>query len=190
MRNHYWNGKTRRNLNPGGAAKNAAENAPVKAEAFDPADLPPPGQPGAAQCLRRLQENEVAMAQLLEAAKATGDEIRIRRALTNHKIAAELMHRYEKSVSQFERDTQSLIPRIEAENAIRMSAVWLRLSVAAWISSHLPTILAHHDEPRVAKKKFLETFSEIVKVELRNAKDARTPLPEWGEAIIREEFRA
>ena len=176
-----------------GAAKDTSEslqNAPGKADTFDPAHLPPPGQPGAGACLKRLQENEVAMAQLLEAAKATGDEIKIRRALTNHKIAAELMHRYEKSVSQFERDTQSLIPRVDAESAVRMSAVWLRLTVMAWLSSHLPTILAMSDNPRAAKAKFLDTFCEILKVSLANAKDARAPLPAWAEQIIRDEFRA
>src|SRR5260221_2398598 len=60
-----------------GAARNTAETPQAAAgtsDAFDPANLPPAGDPGAPHCLKRLQDKEVRDYQPVEAAQLSRDK--------------------------------------------------------------------------------------------------------------------
>lgn len=153
------------------------------------ADLPEAGEPGAAKALKRLETLETQFYARVQAALATNNQKLISAARNDHSQIAETLRKYEKEIEESKRDLGHLIPRGEAEEAVRMASVWLRLTVMSWISSHMPALLAQPN-PIEAKIYFLRTFSEILEVQMMNAKDATAALPEWGEAIIRDEFRA
>lgn len=100
---------------------------------------------------------------------------------------AESLRKYEQAVEESRRDLGHLLPKQEAQDGARASALWFRLAWRLWLSSSLPDLLAIKD-PRTAKAKAEESFSEILSVSFKNAKDAKLSIPEWALSAITEEF--
>ena len=140
------------------------------------------------QALTRLQALEVRFAQRLQAALDKGTAKLVQSAREDYAKISESLLRYEREIEESKRDLGHLIPKGDAIDGARASAMWLRLTVMSFISSFLPDLLAIK-EPREAKAFFLEKFSESLKVTFMNAKEATLSLPDWAEAVIREEFR-
>lgn len=151
------------------------------------AELPEAGEPGAVQALGRLQRLEVAFEQRLRAALASDNSKQIQAAREDYAKISESLLRYEREVEETKRDLGHLIPKGDAVEGARASAMWLRLTVHAFISSFLPDLIAFN-EPREAKVFFIEKFCETLSVTFMNARDSSLKLPEWAEAVIREEF--
>jgi hypothetical protein len=151
-------------------------------------ELPAAGQPGAVQALGRLQRLEVAFEQRLQAALAAKNAKLIQSARQDYAKISESLLRYEREIEEAKRYLGQLIPKADAVDGARASAMWLRLTVLSFISSYLPDLIAHSD-PREAKAFFLDKFSEALRVTFMNARESSLKLPEWGETVIREEFR-
>src|SRR5258708_6773936 len=139
-------------------------------------ELPPPGEKGAVQALSRLQALEVRFAQRLEAALAKGQAKPIQAARDDYIKISEGLRRYEKEIEESKRDLGHLIPRGDAIDGARASAMWMRLSFHSWLSSFLPEILALAHNEREAKAKCHESFTEIIRVSVKNAKEANLRL--------------
>jgi len=127
-------------------------------------------------------------ARRLQRAFQLGKENLIQSARDNYLKTAEALRRYEREVEEGKRDLGHLIPKSEAIEGARASALWFRLAWRSWLSSCLPDILSMSDTPRDAKLKCELSFSEILNVTLRNAQEATITLPEWASASIKEEF--
>lgn len=162
------------------------DSEPLESERLD--DLPPPGEKGAVQALTRLQELEVRFAQRLNRALNGDDANLIQIARADHCAVAESMRRYEREIEESNRDLGHLVPKSDMIDGIRASAMWMRLAFHSWLSSCLPSILALAHNDREAKHKCIETFCEIIRVTVRNSREANLSIPPEGEAVIFEEF--
>jgi len=152
------------------------------------AELPPPGETGAAAALKRLEALEVKFAQRLERSLAGDDVALVQVARADYTQIANALRQYEREVEEAKRDLGQLIPKSDAIDGARASAMWLRLTVWSFVSSFLPDLIAFN-EPRAAKAFFIEKFCETLRVTFMNARESTLKLPEWCEAVIREEFQ-
>jgi hypothetical protein len=164
------------------------QDAPGTREGEELDNLPPAGDEGAVAALKRLQRFETLFARRLDRALQLNKAHLIQTARDDHaKIAATLL-RYEREVEESKRDLGHLIAKGEAERGARAAAIWFRLAWRLWLSSSLPDILAMSDNLREAKHKAEITFAEILDVALKNAKESAFTMPDWADAVIREEF--
>ena len=150
--------------------------------------LPAPGDEGAAAALKRLQGLEpIFYSRLLTALSCPDEPALLSVANSQYKLVTESLRQYEAAVEMTRREMGHLMPKKEAQDGARASALWFRLAWRLWLSSSLPDLLAIKD-PRTAKAKAEESFSEILLVSFKNASEAKLSIPEWALSAITEEF--
>ena len=178
-------------ITPAAAATNPKEQRSEPPETFDLKlldRLPAPGDEGAAAALKRLQGLEsIFYSRMLGELSAGSNRALVSVAQNDYLKVAESLRKYEQAVEESRRDLGHLLPKQEAQDGARASALWFRLAWRLWLSSSLPDLLAIKD-PRTAKAKAEESFSEILLVSFKNAKDAKLSIPEWALSAITEEF--
>ena len=150
--------------------------------------LPAPTEEGAAAALKRLHGLEqIFYSRLVDALSNPAEPQYIGVANSEYQKICEAMRKYEAAVEETRRDLGHLIPKKEAQDGARSAALWFRLAWRLWLSSSLPDLLAIKD-PRTAKGKAEESFSEILLVSFKNASEAKLSIPDWALSAITEEF--
>ena len=150
--------------------------------------LPAPGDEGAAAALKRLQGLEpIFYSRLLTALASPDRPDLLGIANSEYSKVTESLRKYEAAVEMTRREMGHLMPKKEAQDGARAAALWFRLAWRLWLSSSLPDLLAIKD-PRTAKAKAEESFSEILLVSFKNASEAKLSIPDWALSAITEEF--
>jgi hypothetical protein len=163
-----------------------------ESELVDYATLPK----GAAQALKRLEETETKLYQRLETALSRGGSMAIAAAREDWLKCSESLRKYDLLVEQSRRESGELVPRVEAENAALMSAVWLRLAFMAFVSSEAKALLelveVRSGEPFIDPRKFaslaFKGMRNAVDAQLRNSANAQVELAPWAVTKIKEGF--
>ena len=152
--------------------------------------LPAPGEEGAAAALKRLQGLEsIFYSRLLnELGRVPSSGTKVTTAQNDYNKVTESLRKYEAAVEITRRDLGHLIPKHEAQEGARASALWFRLAWRLWLSSCLSDVLALAGNERASKAKAEEGFAEILGVTLKNSKEAKLNIPDWAMPVIQEEF--
>ncbi len=175
-----------------GAARDASETLQAGAgtsDAFDPANLPPAGDPGAPHCLKRLQEKEVRDYQRVQAAELAGDHRAIRIASQIYDRTAATLLKYEKEVEQHLRALGSLISRSESLEFIKNVCTWIRLGMVQFAGSdHIEQIRACGDN-RAGKQIALSGMISGVSGAFRNSLQSVSAVPPDFALLAIQELR-
>lgn len=101
---------------------------------------------------------------------------------------SESLRKYDLAVEQNRRDSGELIPRAEAENAIRSLLIWFRLAFQLFLSSDSKTLAAISDPMQITVKT-REKFPEHLKLAIAEGMRATVRIPEYAVKIVEEEWR-
>lgn len=169
--------------------KPAAAPTPTPAPAPVPTPAPTPAAPtppkvalkrGAAEAMKRIEEDEAALWQALQHEVDPGKQKALREQWIK---VSESLRKYDLIIEQNRRDAGELVPRSVSEDAIRMAAGWLRLAIVRYLQAHAYD-LREQTDPAEIMKKILDGVSVTLTAQMDDAKKTRVPLEEWAVAAI------
>jgi len=151
--------------------------------------LPDVGSEGAPQALARLQRFEKLMAQRLEAALLTDDELKIKRARENHVSVSAALMKYETLVAAHQREIGSLMSRREAHEIVKTVCSCIRRGVArfAGSSGSVEAIMACSDRSEASGLAVSGVTSGIAS-HLRDSLETNFPCPPDFTLLILQEL--
>jgi len=156
----------------------ALESVIKEAEAIDPTSE------GAPAALARISRIERLLNARLERAIASDDALAISAARQDVAPITALLVRLDREISQARRESGDLIPRADAEAAIRFAIMLLRLAIKRWLSCEIPNLCAEN-VPHIMEQKILTGISSFT---ASSWKDCRGPVPQWALPILIEEW--
>jgi hypothetical protein len=139
---------------------------------------------GVPEALKALGEAEARLRLQVVESEAGGDQTVIGVAYARWIKIADSLRRYDTAVAMDRRDSGQMVPKAEAEEAVRSSAVWIRQAVQRLASKLTPLYSnqgAAEQDVYVELMALLSTFTAEALVQSQRSV---TPVQDWARKII------
>jgi hypothetical protein len=144
---------------------------------------------GVPEALKALGEAEARLRLQVVESEAAGDQTVIGVAYARWIKIADTLRRYDAAVTMDRRDSGQMVPKAEAEDAVRSSAVWIRQAVQR-LARELAPLYSHQSATEqdacVELMSLLVTFTAEALIQ---SQKSVTPVPEWARKLISQSLR-